>query len=323
VIRASVNVMPDGAIGDIVSIAVEAERLGFHGCWVYDEGIVMRDVYVLLAAIAQATDRVRIGTGITNPYTRHPATTAAAIATIDDLSGGRAFLGLGAGGSWPLEPLAVDRSQPLRVVRDTLMACRALFDGETVDMESKHFTLQGARLGFATRRGIEIWFAARGPKMLQLGGELCNGVMLDFTHRELIGDAVALVREGAARSGNRPSLMYSTMIATNDVELQAAKPHVTYRLVDSPPAVKERLGMTDNDSDRIRAALADGLEAAAAYVPDEWVIPFILYGTERSCADQLVGLMDRHGIDEYLVPVLDPATASATMATAARVLTVV
>jgi 5,10-methylenetetrahydromethanopterin reductase len=312
--------MPDGPIAEIVATAVEAERLGFHGCWVYDEGIVMRDVYVLLAAIAQATSRVKIGTGITNPYTRHPATTAAAVATIDDLSGGRAFLGLGAGGSWPLEPLAVDRSQPLRVVRDTLTACRALFDSETVTMESKHFSLSKARLGFETRRGIEIWFAARGPKMLQLGGELCTGVMLDFTHRDLIGDSVTLIRAGGERSGNDPAIMYSTMIATNDAELQAAKPHVTYRLVDSPTAVKERLGMSDADSDRIRAALAEGLDAAAAHVPDEWVVPFILHGSERECADQLAELMVRHDITEYLVPVLDPANASATMTTAARVL---
>jgi alkanesulfonate monooxygenase SsuD/methylene tetrahydromethanopterin reductase-like flavin-dependent oxidoreductase (luciferase family) len=156
--------------------------------------------------------------------------------------------------------------------------------------------------------------------MLALGGEVCDGVMLDFIHKELLGDYVGLVRAGAARSGNTPRLTYSTMIATNDAELQATKPHLTYRLVDSPPTVKERIGLSDADADRIRSAMAGGLDAAAEHVRDEWAVPFVLYGSEASCAAELQSLMARHGLDEFLLPLLDLHTASATMATAARVL---
>ena len=119
-LRAGVNLIPEAPVGVISDLAVEAERLGFDRCWVYDEGLATRDLYVTMTAIAQATSRLEIGPGITNAYTRHPGQTAAAIATLDELSGGRAFLGLGAGGSLTLDPLVLGRVHPLETVHQTL-----------------------------------------------------------------------------------------------------------------------------------------------------------------------------------------------------------
>ena len=72
----SVNLMPEGPIGQVVELARLAEASGYRRCWVYDEGVHTRDVYVTLAAIAGATERVGLGPGITNPYVRHPGATA-------------------------------------------------------------------------------------------------------------------------------------------------------------------------------------------------------------------------------------------------------
>lgn len=318
-IRSSVNLIPEAPVRDLVALAVEAERLGYDRCWVYDEGLATRDVYVTLTAIAQATSRIEIGTGITNPYTRHPATTAATIATLDELSGGRAFLGLGVGGSLTLGPLGIDRSRPLSAVRDTLVACRSLFAGGPVTMQGEGFELQGATLGFA-RPDIPIWLAGRGPRMLQLGGELADGVMLDFIHCDHLGEYVGLVRQGAARSGNRPRLMYSTMVITDEAAMAATKPHMTYRLVDSPAAVKEALGITSDDVERIRVAMAGGLHAAGAHVRDEWVDPFVIAGSVGECADRIAAMVRTHGIDEFLLPVLELDSAMELMTTVADVL---
>ena len=82
-VTASINLIPEAPLADLVAIARHAEQVGFRRCWVYDEGLATRDVYIVLAAIAQATTLMEIGTGITNPYTRHPATTAATTATLD------------------------------------------------------------------------------------------------------------------------------------------------------------------------------------------------------------------------------------------------
>jgi 5,10-methylenetetrahydromethanopterin reductase len=322
VIPASVNLIPEAPIAEVVALARQAEALGYDRCWVYDEGLATRDVYVALTAIAQVTTTIKVGPGITNPYTRHPATTATTIATLDEFSGGRAFLGIGAGGSLTLGPLGVDRRHPLAAVGDLLQACRALFSGQPVTMTGQGFSLNGATLGFA-RPDIEIWLAGRGPKMLGLGGELADGVMLDFIHAEMIDDYVELVRAGARRSGNEPRLMYSTMVITDERAMAATKPHMTYRLVDSPPRIKQALGITDLEVARIRRAMAGGLHAAAEFVRDEWVHPFVIAGTESDCAEQLARLVDRHGIDEFLLPVLDLADAPQLMTQVAGVLAAV
>ena len=89
----SVNLMPTAKIETIVELAQLSEKLGYRRCWVYDEGLHTRDVFVTLTAIAIATEKIFLGPGITNPYVRHPGITAAAIASLDEISAGRAFMG--------------------------------------------------------------------------------------------------------------------------------------------------------------------------------------------------------------------------------------
>ena len=124
----SVNLMPKGPVAEVVDLAVIAEGLGYRRCWVYDEGLVTRDVYVTLAAIALSTKRILLGPGITNPYVRHPGVTAAAVATLDELSGGRAFVGLGAGGGLTLDPLGIDRRRPVATVGVIPFVVRMIFE---------------------------------------------------------------------------------------------------------------------------------------------------------------------------------------------------
>lgn len=300
----SVNLMPDAPVGEIVELAVLAEDLGCSRCWVYDEGLVTRDVYVTLTAIASATSNIKLGPGITNPYVRHPAATATAIASLDELSGGRAFLGLGAGGALTLDPLAIDRSRPLTAVRDMVAALRRLFAGETVTHDGAAFSFHDARLSFA-RPDIDILLAGRGPRMTELGGQIADGFFLSYIHKELLGEHARALRSAAA---DRPfHISYATMIATDESQLDEARTHLTYRLADSPPEVKERIGMTAADTDAIRAALrAGGPEAARKHVRPEWVESFVISGTPAECAAELSSLMTTNGIDEFQLPVLEP-----------------
>ena len=297
--KKSINVIPEEHISGVVELAVAAERLGFDRCWVYDEGLASRDVYVTLAAIAAATTELGLGPGITNPYTRHPAQTVAAIATLDELSGGRAFLGIGAGGSLTLDPMGLERTAPLTAVRDSIAVARKLFGGDTVDHDGPAVQLRSASVGYS-RAGTEIWLAGRGPKMLALGGELADGVMLDFIHKPSLGEYVSRVR-GAGPA----AICYSTAVVTSDDDLEFVRPHLTYRLVDSPAPVKDEIGLSAADTDRIRRAMAGGLEAAAEHVRDEWVEPFIIRGSAAECAAELADLGDRHGFTEFLVPMFD------------------
>lgn len=305
----SVNLMATAPVADIVELAVLAEESGCRRCWVYDEGLVTRDVYLTLAAIASRTERVGLGPGITNAYVRHPGATAAAIATLDEISGGRAFLGLGAGGGLTLGPLAIERVRPLASVRDTVEVVRRLFRGEVVDHDGPTFSLRGAQLSYG-RPETEIMLAGRGPKMLELGAAVADGFYLSYIHKELLGDAVDTLRRGAA--GRRFVVTYSTMIAVTDAEREAARAQLTFRLVDSPPDVKSMLGMTEADTDALRRALAaGGPSAAAVHVRPEWLPHFVITGTFDECAAELHALIARHGIDEFQLPVSDPATGAA------------
>lgn len=304
----SVNLMPDGPAARVAELARLAEDLGAARCLVYDEGLHTRDVHVTLAAVAAATERVPIGPGITNPFVRHPGATASAIATLDELSGGRAFLGLGAGGGLTLDPLAIERRRPVTAVEDMIVTLRRLFAGEVVDHDGPAFSFRHAHLDYA-RPGIEIICAGRGPRMTELGGRLADGFHLSYIHKDLLGDHVRALREAAASSPGpggtaRPfRVSYSTMIVTSDAEAEAARAQLSFRLVDSPPEVKERLGMTPDHVAAIRAGLAEGgPTAAAAHIDPEWLPAFVVAGEPEACGRELRRILVDNDIDEYQLP---------------------
>ena len=300
----SINLIPEAPIADMVAVAQRAESLGFNRCWVYDEGLATRDVYVTMAAIVAGTSTLAVGPGITNPYTRHPGQTASAIASLDEMSGGRAFLGIGAGGSLTLDPLTIERHKPLTAVADTIAACRALFSGYQTSFEGQHVQLNAARLSYA-RPDLEIWLAGRGPRMLNLGGAEADGVMLDFIHQPSLADYTERVRAGAKETGRRARICYSTAIVTDHDDLEFVRPHMTYRLVDAPQSVKDAIGLGPDDVGRIRRAMKAGLDVAAHRVRDEWIEPFIISGSIASCTDQLGRLIEEHGFEEFLLPIFE------------------
>lgn len=301
----SVNLMPEGPVSELVELARLAESLGYGRCWVYDEGLVTRDVYVALTAIALGTDSIRLGPGITNPYVRHPGATATAVASLDELSGGRAFVGVGAGGGLTLGPMGIQRRKPVVAVRDMVAALRGLFAGETVDLDGEVFSLREARIDYG-RPDIEIILAGRGPRMTALGGAVADGFNLSYIHKGLLGGHARALRAAAAERLDRFVITYSTMIASTDTELEEARAALTFRLVDSPPEVKELIGMTPADTDAIRAGLARGGTAAAAEaVRPEWVPDFVITGRPDAAASELLTLMDANGIDEFQLPVLE------------------
>lgn len=306
----AVNLMPDGPVGRVAELARLAEDLGAARVLVYDEGLHTRDVYITLAAVAAATERVALGPGITNPYVRHPGATASAIATLDEASGGRAFLGLGAGGGLTLTPLGIERRRPARTVEDMIVTLRRLFTGERVDHgdpatpTASAFSFRQAHLDYG-RAGIEIVLAGRGPRMTALGGRLADGFNLSWIHRDLLGHHVRALREAAGQhQPDRPfRISWSTMVATGDADLEAARAQLSFRLLDSPDEVRDRLGVTPEHVAAIRAALAaGGPPAAAAHVDPDWVLPFVVAGPPGECRRQLHRTMADHDIDEFQLP---------------------
>ena len=135
---------------DVVKYSREAEKKGYDSVWIA-EHYLFRDAFATLGAVALATSRIRLATGVVNPYTRHPAFIAMSVATIDELSNGRAILGIGSGVSfWIEEQMAMKMERPVSVTKESIQVIRRLLSGETVSYKGRTFTLRGMKLGFKT-----------------------------------------------------------------------------------------------------------------------------------------------------------------------------
>ena len=303
----SVNLMPTSKVEKIVELAELSEKLGYERCWIYDEGLHTRDVFVTLTSIAIATKKILVGPGITNPYVRHPGITASAIASLDEVSNGRSFIGLGAGGGLTLNPLGIERLKPVTTVSETVVALRGLFSGERVSLEGCEFSLKSASLNYG-RGSIEIFLAGRGERMTQLGAELGDGFYLSYIHKDFLPRHVKALRKSAKRDPFK--IVYSTMIVSSQKEFEEARAALSFRLVDSPQEVKEHIGMTEELNSQIKTALSEGgPQNAAKYVPSEWVEQFVITGSSSEASEELRNLISGNGIDEFQLPIGNPEEA--------------
>ena len=158
-----------------------------------------------LALAAVHSTRLRFGSFVADPYVIHPAMTAAAIATLDELSGGRAVLVLGAG-MMGFRAMGFERRKPLIAIEEAIHVIRRLWAGETVTFAGEIVRVQEARLGFPARKDIPIYIATRGDRMLRLAGRAADGAMIS-TYATPTGfrHALAEVAAGAREAGRDPA----------------------------------------------------------------------------------------------------------------------
>ena len=190
--------------GKLVELAQLCEREGLDRFGVSDWRFY-HDCFVVMTACLQATDRLEVESLVTDPFVRHPALTAAAHATMDDLSRGRAILGIGAGVEQPTF-WGYERLHPMTAVREAVEIMRRMLAGETVTYEGRVISVEGAKLDFQPyRRDLPILIAARGKRMLELAGELGDIVHLAsfFVNAGHHRDNLEHVRRGAGRAGRR------------------------------------------------------------------------------------------------------------------------
>lgn len=178
---------------DIVDAARAADDGGVDTVWVTDIRF-LRDCYTLLGAMAVTTRHVVLASGVSDPYTRHPAYLAGAAATLAELAPGRSVLGLGAGGSG-LDRIGVSRREPLRTVEAAIVAMRAMFTGERADADTPGFRLANGKLAFAFPGSVPIALVAHGPAMYRLAGRLADIVFIGNYARP---DGIAWARERLA-----------------------------------------------------------------------------------------------------------------------------
>src|SRR5260370_37969316 len=181
----------------------EIEELGFDHLWLTDSSLHARNCYSYLTLAAGRTSGLLLGTAVTNPATRHPAITAAAAATVDEISGGRFALGIGTGDR-PLLALGLKPST-LASLEAAVDGIRRLWRGEQVDLASSDFEMVGAHLRFPARADIPVFISASGPKTLELARrDACGAVLLAGLFPRALKWAISHVGRGAEGLGRAP-----------------------------------------------------------------------------------------------------------------------
>jgi 5,10-methylenetetrahydromethanopterin reductase len=305
--RSGVAIQPVDAPDEFEAMVDEFERLGFDDLWLTDSSLHSRYVYVYLTLAARRTTRMRLGTAVTNPVTRHPALTAIALSTVDDVSGGRAVLGIGAGDR-PLHSLGF-RPAPLARLEQSVAAIRALWAGETVDLQAPGFELHDAHLRFPARPGLPVYLSASGPKTLELAGRIADGViLLAGLHPEGLRWAIEHIDRGVDAAGRdaRPAITVFAYGAIDEDEerAMAAGRSIAAWFPQTAPVYCEMAGLSKELIEQVRATYQGGefqeAQRAAELLPADFVRRMALCGN-RAHALEHVQTMRELGVDSLTV----------------------
>ena len=285
---------------------IQAERLGYDSIWITDH-FNNRNVYVSLAVIANYTERIRLGPGVTNPYLVHPVMTAQSVASLNEVAPGRVICGIGAGDRTTLDMVGVEMKAPLRTVREAVEVIRRQIAREKGEYTGKEFrTTAGARFNFRVETDVPIYIGAQGPKMLTLAGAIGDGALVNASHPDDIELAVKTIRDGAEKAGRKTGELdiaaYTSFSVAED-EKSARKPVVpvvAYIVAGSPPTVLERHDVSVEKSDQIRDDLANRKwgEAFGA-VDSDMIDAFAVCGSPDQCTEKIDTLF-KTGITHFV-----------------------
>jgi 5,10-methylenetetrahydromethanopterin reductase len=274
----------------MVELVKLAEAHGFESVWVAETRLT-RDGIAPCAAIAMATTRLKIATGIVNVYTRGAVLTAISFVSLDEISQGRIIMGLGSGSPLVLQPQGVAFHKPLTRLRETIDVVQALIRGETVTFSGETIQVANARLEItAPRSHIPLYLGVTGPKALELAGEKGDGVMLNaFLPTSYIERALARIEAGAKRAGKKLAEVdiSGALVVSVDPDSKTAKDRSRFFIgldLSLFPNIAQETRLPADLIQQARTAFNQGgPEAAAAYIDDEVVDYLTASGTPAEC----------------------------------------
>lgn len=288
-----IEFVPSDPALKIAYYAKLSEQQGFDYVWITDH-YNNRDVYSTLTVIALNTNSIKIGSGVTNSYTRNAAITASSIASVAEISGGRAVLGLGPGDKATFDAMGIEWVKPLATTKETIQAVRSFHEGQKVSMDGEAVKFAGAKLAFNAGK-IPIYMGAQGPKMLELAGEIADGVLINASHPKDFEVAVEQIRKGAEKIGRDPKEVDVAAYACFSIDkdpvkaINAAKVVVAFIVAGSPDLVIERHGIPLEAKSQIGAAIAKGDFGAlmGGLVTPQMIEAFAICGTPADCLKRI------------------------------------
>jgi 5,10-methylenetetrahydromethanopterin reductase len=274
-----------------------AEERGFEAVWQAESRLV-REATVPMAAFAAVTDRIKIGSGVVNNWTRNVGLLAATFSTLDDLAPGRIVLGIGA---W-WDPLAakvgIRRSKPLQAMRETVEVVRRLLAMERVSYHGAFVDVDDIEIdivhGDRSPKDVPIYIGATGMKMMALAGEIADGVVLNYMVSPAYNhDAMAALGEGATSVGrtvddiDRPQLVVCSLDRDREIALDHARELLTQYLGQQPHIMKAS-GVDPGLIEEINRMVTwpagpEEIRRAMKLVPDEAVQMISASGSPEEC----------------------------------------
>ena len=310
------------AVDRSVELARIADRAGIESIWTPEDPDGW-DAFAVLAAMARVTERVRLGTGVTNPYYRHPSLIAASVSTLDLLSDGRAFLGVGRGQpEWYEQALGMRVGKPSRALVETIDLLRQWWSPDmratSPDDATEYHVTGWERMIRPLQPHLPIYLAAVGPIALRIAGRHADGVIFnDLASLDFMRDAIVTVREAAREAGrDLEALTFYARAAvtiTDNPEVLYDRRKATVATIHALPGMERLLQSDRFDTERIiadvRAAMRTGeilasgggfpdlrrggdLEAAKRAIPDDLMAELVVAGTVAQVRDKLAAMAE-------------------------------
>ena len=291
-----IEFVPQIPLDELVRLVKLAEDVGFEYAWITDH-YNNKNVYETLALIAANTETIKMGPGVTNPYVRSPAISASAIATIDEISNGRATFGIGPGDKATFDALGIAWDKPVSTIKAAIADINTLLAGEKTEA--------GAALGGAKKvqDAIPIYMGAQGPKMLETAGEIADGVLINASNPKDYEAAMPMIKKGIgdqAKDFDVAAYTATSIGTDSEAAKNAAKIVVAFIAAGSPPPVIERHGLPEGFNTQMGEFLAQGnFGGAIGAVTEEALDAFSVCGTPDEFIPKIEGLAEM-GVTQYV-----------------------
>ncbi|MFC7156350.1 5,10-methylenetetrahydromethanopterin reductase [Halomarina halobia] len=306
-----IELTPEHPVPRLADLGARAEAAGFDTVFTschYNN----RDPFLALGEIAGATDEVSLGPGVVNPHEVHPVRLASALATLDELSGGRAVLGIGPGDPSTLRNLGLLDERGLRPVLEAFETARALWRGERVTRDGT-FVAADAGLNYEppSGDGIPVYVGGEGPHMCRMAAKRADGLLFNGSHPDDLAWAREQVeigledrpgaqdgrvgRDGRDGNGGFDLVAYASVSVAEDVDAAraAARPPAAFIAAGAAPPVLDRHGIDADRAADVGDAISAGRFAEAfGLVTDAMIDAFSAAGTPESVGARLGSLLE-------------------------------
>jgi len=274
-------------VKQVVNFCKLAESKDIDFAWITNH-YNNRHCYAVLAAVAQATTTLKMGPGIMNSFTDTPAAMASFMCTLNEISDGRAVLGIGPGDLSTLPKIAIQPEKPVARLEEAVVQFRKLVAGEQVNKAGlKYFDYDGAKLTGVTlpgKKGIPVYIGAQGPKVLELAGKVGDGALINASNPKDFQVAIPIIKKACDAAGKKSFDVgaYTAMSIDRSEKKarNAAKIVAAFIAAGSPEALLQRHGLDLNNVAKIKAALGKfDFKSVGELVGDKEIDAFTIAGT--------------------------------------------